>query len=60
MSLCVCCVAGFAASNVSEMYDAKIFSIATLLSSYLLYNSVKVCKVNQLKPSSILPSSLDH
>ncbi len=34
---------GFAASNISESYDAKIFSVATLLSSYLLYNSVKVC-----------------
>ncbi len=35
---------GFAASNISESYDAKIFSVATLLSSYLLYNSVKVCQ----------------
>ena len=34
--------AGFAASNISESYDAKIFSVATLLSSYLIYNSVKV------------------
>lgn len=33
---------GFAASNISESYDAKIFAVATLLSSYLLYNSVKV------------------
>ncbi|XP_023225373.1 guanylate-binding protein 2-like [Centruroides sculpturatus] len=33
---------GFAANNVSENYDAKIFSVATLLSSYLLYNSVKI------------------
>lgn len=33
---------GFAANNVTESYDAKIFSVATLLSSYLLYNSVKV------------------
>ena len=33
---------GFAANNISETYDAKIFSVATLLSSYLLYNSVKV------------------
>lgn len=33
---------GFAASNISETYDAKIFSVATLLSSYLIYNSVKV------------------
>jgi hypothetical protein len=33
---------GFAASNISETYDAKIFSVATLLSSYLIYNSVKI------------------
>ena len=35
---------GFAASNISETYDAKIFSVATLLSSYLIYNSVKVVR----------------
>ena len=39
-SIALC--SGFAASNISETYDAKIFSVATLLSSYLLYNSVKV------------------
>ncbi|XP_071948845.1 guanylate-binding protein 6-like [Antedon mediterranea] len=33
---------GFAANNVSESYDAKIFAVATLLSSYLIYNSVKI------------------
>ena len=33
---------GFAANNVSENYDAKIFAVATLLSSHLLYNSVKI------------------
>lgn len=33
---------GFAATNVSESYDAKVFAVATLLSSYLIYNSVKV------------------
>ena len=38
-----CCIfIGFAASNISETYDAKIFSVATLLSSYLMYNSMKV------------------
>ena len=36
---------GFAANNISETYDAKIFSVATLLSSYLIYNSVKVCRL---------------
>lgn len=35
-------ILGFAASNISESYDAKIFAVTTLLSSYLLYNSVKV------------------
>lgn len=33
---------GFAANNVSENYDAKIFAVSTLLSSHLLYNSVKI------------------
>lgn len=33
---------GFAANNISEAYDAKIFAVATLLSSYLIYNSVKI------------------
>lgn len=33
---------GFAANNVSENYDAKIFAMATLISSHLIYNSVKI------------------
>ena len=33
---------GFAANNISETYDAKIFAVSTLLSSYLIYNSVKI------------------
>ncbi|XP_033642989.1 guanylate-binding protein 5-like [Asterias rubens] len=33
---------GFAANNVSEIYDAKVFAVASLLSSFLIYNSVKV------------------
>ena len=37
---------GFAASNISEVYDAKIFAVATILSSYLIYNSVKVTDNN--------------
>ena len=36
---------GFAANNVSEDYDSKIFAVTTLLSSHLLFNSVKI--VNQ-------------
>ena len=36
---------GFAANNVSENYDAKVFAVATLLSSHLLFNSVKI--INQ-------------
>ena len=27
---------GFAASNTSEIYDANLFAVATILSSYLL------------------------
>lgn len=33
---------GFAANNVTENYDAKVFAVSTLLSSHLLYNSVKI------------------
>ncbi|XP_071481321.1 guanylate-binding protein 5-like, partial [Diadema antillarum] len=33
---------GFAANNVSETYDAKVFAVSALLSSYLIYNSVKI------------------
>lgn len=33
---------GLFASNISESYDAKIFAISNLLSSYLIYNSVKI------------------
>ncbi|KAG1660232.1 Guanylate-binding protein 5 [Nymphon striatum] len=33
---------GFAATNVSENYDAKIFAVSTLMSSFLIYNSVKI------------------
>lgn len=36
---------GFAANNVSENYDSKVFAVATLLSSHLLFNSVKI--INQ-------------
>lgn len=33
---------GFAANNVTENYDAKVFAVSTLLSSHLLYNSIKI------------------
>lgn len=33
---------GFAANNITENYDAKVFAVSTLLSSHLLYNSVKI------------------
>jgi hypothetical protein len=33
---------GFYYSNISEIYDAKIFSITTLLSSYLIYNTIRI------------------
>lgn len=38
---------GFAANNVTENYDAKVFAVSTLLSSHLLYNSVKI--IDQLE-----------
>ena len=33
---------GFAANNITENHDAKVFAVSTLLSSHLLYNSVKI------------------
>lgn len=33
---------GFAASNITENYDAKVFAVSTLMSSHLIYNSVKI------------------
>ena len=33
---------GFAASDTSADYDAKIFALAALLSSHLTYNSVRI------------------
>jgi hypothetical protein len=33
---------GFYSNNVTEVYDAKIFSVSALLSSHLLYNTVKI------------------
>merc|ERR1719229_888053 len=33
---------GFFGPNVGETYDAKIFTIATLLGAHLVYNSVKI------------------
>jgi len=33
---------GLFASNVSEIYDAKIFSICSLISSYMIYNTVRI------------------
>jgi len=33
---------GFFGSDIAEAYDAKIFAIVTLLSSHLMYNSIKI------------------
>ena len=33
---------GFSAAGVAEAYDAQVFSVALLLSSHLVYNSVKL------------------
>lgn len=33
---------GLAASNVSEVYDAKIFAISSLVSSLVIYNSIRL------------------
>ncbi|KYQ99920.1 guanylate-binding protein [Tieghemostelium lacteum] len=45
---------GFYSSNVSETYDAKIFAITTLLSSHLLYNSVKIIDQSELEYLELL------
>jgi len=33
---------GFFANNVDETYDAKVFALTTLLSSHVIYNSIKI------------------
>ncbi|KNC69969.1 hypothetical protein SARC_17507, partial [Sphaeroforma arctica JP610] len=33
---------GFSSSNVTQHYDSKVFAVSALVSSYLLYNSVKI------------------
>jgi hypothetical protein len=33
---------GFFGLGASENYDAKLFSITTLLSSYLIFNTIKI------------------
>ncbi|KAF2076371.1 hypothetical protein CYY_002328 [Polysphondylium violaceum] len=45
---------GFYSSNVSETYDAKIFAITTLLSSHLIYNSVKIIDQSALEYLELL------
>ncbi|EFA84841.1 guanylate-binding protein [Heterostelium album PN500] len=45
---------GFYSSNVSETYDAKIFAITTLLSSHLIYNSVKIIDQSSLEYLELL------
>eukprot|EP01132_Coremiostelium_polycephalum_P000986 gene986-1252_t len=45
---------GFFSSNVSETYDAKIFAITTLLSSHLIYNSVKIIDQSALEYLELL------
>ncbi len=45
---------GFYASNVSSTYDAKIFSIATLLSSQLVYNSIRIIDMAALESLELL------
>lgn len=44
---------GFAANNVSENYDAKIFAVSTLMSSIQLYNSVKIIDQTEVSVSNL-------
>lgn len=45
---------GFFGRDISESYDAKIFSAATLLSSHLIYNSIKLIDQNAVDYLEIL------
>ncbi|KAI6661662.1 Guanylate-binding protein 1-like [Oopsacas minuta] len=45
---------GFSSRNVSELYDAKIFAVTSLLSSFLLYNSVKIINQDDLEYLELL------
>lgn len=45
---------GFAANNVTERYDAKVFAVSTLLSSHLLYNSVKIIDQSDIEYLELL------
>lgn len=45
---------GFYGQDVSESYDARTFTVATLLSSYLVYNSIKLVDQNAIEYLEIL------
>lgn len=45
---------GFSAAGVAEAYDAQIFSVALLLSSHLVYNSVKLITAAEVEYLEIL------
>lgn len=45
---------GFYGQDVSESYDAKVFTASTLLSSYLLYNSIKLIDQSAVEYVEIL------
>lgn len=45
---------GLFASNISESYDAKIFAISNLLSSYFIYNSVKIIDQSSIEYIELL------
>ena len=45
---------GFSAAGVAEAYDAQVFALATLLSSHLLYNSVKLITAAEVEYLEIL------
>lgn len=45
---------GFYASNVTSVYDAKVFSIATLMSSMVVYNSIRSIDMGSLEALELL------
>eukprot|EP00124_Ichthyophonus_hoferi_P001899 Ihof_evm5s113 gene=Ihof_evmTU5s113 len=45
---------GFRSSNVTGHYDSKVFAMASLLSSYLVYNSVRIIDQSEIDQVELL------
>ena len=51
---------GFYSENVGDSYDAKIFTATTMISSYLLYNSIKLIDQSAVDYLEILGIPYTH